>query len=410
MRFYSIFIIDLNQKANEVEYLGIFEKHHKYDPLRRVLNSLHELLTIKNEIRQDNVFCPEWNMTITPRIEQCKEKIAVVGFFISDDEFDETLYECCASTGKDTDTAIGSCVGSFLFAFMNGIALMKNDEYGKPLESSFCGKTHRWKAYNSDLVGMGENVDSDQNAVATKYWDMIKDEIVKRLGNQRMCYVKIFASKAIGKTDSQVTGEVRINDVPIAELSEMISKHAETWNVSQFASQKQFFFIKQDSAVPDTYSGKEGRALLRERVKTALELYAEVDSNESYEALPDKLVKALGDFTLAQECYAFMPEMCAEHAFSEATFSPQIMIAIGGGEPQAFYRSQLAHYYPINLAMLSLFSSGAFGDKTNDIYRLLVGVSSSGSAISKFLNDGGKLKDVRMTSLCCNVPNGFEVL
>lgn len=390
--------------------MDTFETHHAYDPLKRVLESVHELFYVKNEIRGNTVVVPEWDMTIVPRIEQCGDRIAVVGFHISDPDFDEPLYECCASTGKDTDSAIGSCVGSFLFAFMNGILQMKNRDGGKQLQSTFGGKTHTWRSYNSDLVGMGESVDSGENAVATKYWDMLKNEIVKRLGNQKMCYVKIFASKAIGKSDEQVTGEVRINDVPSAELSKIVSKHAAEWNINQFASQKQFFFVKQENAPTDEYSGESGRAVLRGKVKTALELFVEVKDEKSFEALPDKLAAALGDPVLATECFSFIPEMCAEHAFQEVQFSEQIIISVQGeNETISCYRTQLAHYYPIQNAVFGLFSDGTFGEATNDLYRSLIGMSATGSAVSQFLEKSDKLSDCSISSLCYNVPRGFEL-
>lgn len=390
--------------------MSIFETHHDYDPLKRVLKSIHELLYIKNEIRGNTVYVPDWDMMITPRIEQCEDKLAVVGFHISDEDFDESLYECCASTGKDTDSAIGSCVGSFMFAFMNGIVQLKNDEKGKPVQSSFAGKTHKWLSYNSDLVGMGEQVDFDENAVATKYWNMLKGEIIKRLGNQKMCYVKIFASKAIGNNDSQVTGEVRINDIPSAELSEIVKKHASEWNVAQFASQKQFFFIKQDGYVAENlYAGENGTAALREKVKTAAELFLTVENEETFDALPGKLAAALGDDTLAQECFAFLPEICAENAFPEAKFAETVQISAGGKDAITLYRNQFADFYPIQKTLFALFSSGVFGERTNDIYKKLISLSATYSCISQILDKGSSLENCAITSLTFNVSDNFEI-
>lgn len=389
--------------------MGLFEKHHAYDPLKRVLEGVHKFIQIKNEIRGNAVFIPKWDMTITPRISQCEERIAVVDFIVAAPDFDEPLYECCASTGKDTDTAIGSCVGSFVFAFMNGVTMMKNGTDAKHLESEFAGTRHSWRVYQSDLVGMGEGVDDDETRTASKYWNMLKDEIAKRIGNQKMCLVKVFASKAIGINDMQVTGEVRINDIAIPELGDIVFEHAEQWDVKQFASQKQFFFVKQENAPTDEYSGESGRAILRGKVKTALELFAEVKDEESFEALPEKLTAALGDPVLATECFSFIPEMCAENAFCDAKFSEQIMISVAGSEPETYYRTQLAHYYPIHNAVFRLFSDGVFGDATNDLYRSLVGMSATGSAISQFLEKSDKLSDFSISSLCYNVPRGFEL-
>ena len=392
--------------------MSIFERHHKYDPLRRVLESVHSSLAeaVENEIRGDGIFCSEWGMTITPRIEQSDEHIAVVGFNISDPDFDEPLYECCAATGKDIDTAIGSCVGSFLFAFMNGIIQMKNGENGKPVTSTFNGKSHTWKVYGSDLVGMGENIDIDNSeTVALKYWDMLKKEIVKRLGDRKMCYVKIFASKAIGKNDQQVTGEVRVNDIPSAELGAIVEKHAAQWNVEQFASQKQFFFIKQDVQPQKLYSGLDGRKVLISKVKRAIELFNEVKSSEDLQALPQTLTAEFGDVTLAWECFLFIPEICAENALSEATFPETVQIKSEDGEPISVYRSQLYDYYPICSSVFTLFSNGVFGEKTDEVFRRLVSNSATFNCISQAIDKGSKLSDLAMTALIFNVGKDFEI-
>lgn len=386
-----------------------YETHHDFDPLTRVLSSVHELLYIKNEVRGSTIYVPEWDMTIAPQVEQCGDRIAVLGFRLYDADFDEPLYECCAATGKDTDSAIGACVGSFLFAFMNGIIQMKNGENGKPVQSTFGGKAHKWLSYNSDLVGMGEGVDSEENAVATKYWDMLKSEIIKRLGNRKMCYVKIFASKAIGKEDIQVTGEVRVDDVPSAELSEIVYKHAQGWNVTQFASQKQFFFIKQEGEVVNPYAGESGRAALREKVKKAIELFMTVDSEESFDALPANIAAAIGDDTLAQECFGFLPEICAEHAFEGAKFAETVQFSLGGGEAIPVYRNQLADFYPIGHAMLGLFSSGVFGDKTNEIYKTLIGMSATYRGISQVIENGGSHETCAVAPLHFNVTDKFVI-
>ncbi len=386
------------------------EQHHQYDPLKRVLEGIHEFLEVKNGIQNNSIVIPDWEMTIKPQVEQFKDNFAVIGFHLFSSYFDSPLYECCASTGKDGDLAVGSCVGSFLFAFMNGIVQMKNGENGKPVTSEFNGKTHKWQVYNSDLVGMGENVNSEEeDTVALKYWGMLKDEIVKRLGNQKLCYVKIFASHAVGKDDEQVIGEVRINDVPSRELSEVVKKHAEKWNVRQFASQKQFFFIKQENAEPCPYSGENGRALLKTRVKNALEIFNNANADEPLNDLLEKMENSLGDISLANECFSFLPEICAEHAFPQVQYPEIVQISVDGKKPETFYRNQLAEFYPIGQAMFELFSSGVFGEETNDVYRKLIARSATYSGIYQHQKNGENLEDLATTALLFSFPKGVEI-
>lgn len=388
-----------------------FEQHHKKDPIQRVLESLHGCLETKDEIKNSKIFCPEWNITITPEIDQLENQMAVLNFYIDCPDWEEPLFECCAGTGKDTDSAIGMATGSFLFAFMQGIAVMQHGEDGVPLESEFNGKTHRWSVYKSNVVGTGESTgdDDDAKAVTSVYWNLLKEHIAKRLGNQKMCYVKIYAAKAVGADGEQVTGECRINDVPSAELGALVGEIAAKWDVKQFTSQKQFFFIKQEpeTILPYPYSVNKIN-VLREKVRTALELFGGIQTQEDYDNFPDKLFDALGDQTLTEECFSFLPEICAERAFGQITFSEELQFSTDSGLVTV-YKNQLADFYPLGNLMFGLFDSGIFGEHTNDLYRLLISLSSIGSGVQQLREQGKELEGCRMAALIFNVSEDFEI-
>ncbi len=389
---------------------GKFEKHHKKDPMQRVLEGLHGCIETKDEIRDEMIFCPEWNITIRPEIDQLDQQMAVLNFYVSSPDWEEPLFECCAGTGRDTDTAIGTATGSFLFAFMQGIALMQRGEDGTAFESSFAGHTHRWSVYKSNVVGIGEKTGDDDDAkeVTARYWELLKDHIAKRLGNQKMCYVKIYAAKAVGADGEHITGECRINDVPSEELGALVGKLAAKWNVQQFASQKQFFFIKQDPATVLPYPYSDAKIpTLSVMVKRALDIFAEVKTQEQYEQLFDKLNEAIGDETLAWECLSFLPEICAERAFGKLTFSEELLFSFGDNST-AVYKNQLADFYPLGNLMFSLFDSGIFGERTNDLYRSMIGMSSIYSAVEK-LSENGAAPEGRISALIFNTPPGFEI-
>lgn len=388
-----------------------FEHHHKNDPMKRILEGLHGCLETKDEIRGETIFCPEWNIAIKPQIDQLDDRMAVLNFYISSPDWEEPLFECCAGIGKDADTAIGMAVGSFLFAFMQGIAIMQRGEDGVPLESEFNGNTHRWSVYKSNVVGNGENIGDDVKEVTALYWDLLKEHISKRLGNQKMCYVKIYAAKAVGADGEQITGECRINDVPSSELGALVGEIAAKWNVQQFASQKQFFFIKQDPAtlLPSPYGSENKITVLKEKVKTALELFNGVQTQEDYDSLPDRLLAALGDKTLAEECYSFLPEICAERAFDQMQFSEQVQFFVPNKPIVTVYKNQLADFYPLGTLMFTLFDSGYFGENTNNLYGLLVSLSSIYGAVQQAKEKGSDIKDCKMTSLLFNTSSEFEI-
>lgn len=388
-----------------------FEQHHKKDPMQRVLEGLHGCLETKDEIKDGKIVCPEWNITITPEIGQLENQMAVLNFFISSPEWEEPLFECCAGIGKDTDTAIGMAIGSFLFTFMQGIAIMQREEDGVPLESKFNGNKHRWSVYKSNVVGNGENTGDDAEAVTSVYWDLLKEHIVKRLGNQKMCYVKIYAAKSVGANGEQITGECRINDVPSAELGALVGEVAAKWNVKQFSSQKQFFFIKQDpeTVLPYPYPDGAKIPMLSVMLKRALDIFIEVHTQEQYEKLFDNLKAAIGDETLAQECRSFLPEICAERAFNQMSFSEEFLVSFGNGRSEAVYKNQLADFYPLGNLMFTLFDSGIFGERTNELYRSMIGMSSIYAAVEQLREQGSELEGCQMSTMIFNVSAEFEI-
>ena len=382
------------------------EQHHSYDPLEDILDTLNKCLTTSTEIRDGTLICSDWNITIRPEVEDLTDRSAVLNFHLYCSDWDEPLFECCAGLGQDRKTAVGSATGSFLFAFMHGIDTMQNNIDPVEIESEFAGKKHSWRVYRSNIVGMGDKVEPDFE----QYWNALKDGIIKRLGNQRMTYVKVYACKSRGADGSEnITGECRVNDVPSEELGAIVAEIADKFEVTNFCSQKLFFFIRQDSQtlLPYPYRMNKLPELLT-KVETALEIFNKCNSEEQYNRLTSDLVEALGDVTLAEECFSFLPEICAERAFSEIQFSEQIRIA-GNGEYINVYKNQLSDFFPLGHLMFTVFDSGHFGEQTNDLYRKLISMSATGGSVSKLLDKGSRLDDVKMTSLIFNVSDHFEI-
>ncbi len=385
----------------------MFNFHHKLDPLDDVISSLKKCLNTPTEVRGKKVYCTDWDIEITPEIETCDNRSAVINFYLNCPEWDEPLFECCAAMGSDQKTAIGSAVSSFLFAFMNGIAAMENNEKPIAIESEFAGKPHRWNLYKSDIVGMGDSVTPDFE----QYWEALKDGIIKRLGNQRMTYVKVYACKAIGADGKEnITGECRVNDVPSEELGAVVYDIAAKFDVKQFCSQKQFFFIKQDSQTLLPYPYRMNKIPeLREKVRMALEIFEKCETDEQYDALPGEIAAALRDAPLAEECFAFLPEICAERAFNQVHYSEQVQFSIGGSKPVTAYKSQLADFYPLGNLMFGIFDSGHFGKKTNDLFKKLINFSATAHGLSQCMSDGRSIDGIRMTALIFNMSPEFEL-
>lgn len=370
--------------------------------LKHVLGSLHESLQTPDRVEGDHVFCPDWQMTITPEIEQVDQRGAVVNFYISAPQWGKDLFECSAGMGSDTKQALGMACGSFLFSFMDGIVQMESGQAGESLETEFAGKAHRWKVYLSNIVGMGNCPQVDNPRI---YWDALKEEVVKRLGNQKLCFVKVYASKS----GENITAECRVDDIKSEALSSLVADMVKSWDAGYFASHKAFFFIRQEEETvqPYPYLGRAGWEDLREKVKTAALMFHASEDQEQYETLPERLKQALGDATLAAECYSFLPEMCAENAFDKIIYAETVEILPHG----TCYKSQLADYWRLHSALFSLFEEGAFGDATNDIYREYIGASAIYGVICQAKEKGGEnaMDGGTLSALLFNMGSDFEI-
>ena len=225
------------------------------------------------------------------------------------------------------------------------------------------------------------------------YWKELKEGIAKRIGNQKLCYVKIYGAN-IG--NGNYTGECRINDVKIDELSDVVEKMVRAWGTTQFGSHKQFFMISQNEDTILNYPFTEGEILVN--TEMAMKLFEECETSEEYEQFPEMLEQAVGDKGLAWELYTFIPEICAENAFEKINCPETIMMRIGNMD-YTYYKTQFASYYTIVDGVFRTLNKGVLKD-TDKVYREYISVSSLYSAICSARESGHDPETEENMTLC----------
>lgn len=300
------------------------------------------------------------------------------------------LFECSVAMGQDAHQALGMAQGGFMFGIMSAIRNMKNNENVVPFETEFAGNVHKWKVYHGDIVGMG-NVPKEVSVDV--YWEALKDGIAKRIGNQKLCYVKIYGS-SIG--NGNFVGECRINDMQIDELGEIVEKMVRGWGTTEFASHKQFLMIEQEPETTLDYPFTEQEIL--SKTEAAMLLFEQCETQEQYEQFPKLLEQVVGDKALAWELYSFIPEICAQNAFETIPCPETIMIRIADKDYE-FYKTQFASYYTIMDGVFQTLNKGILKD-TNHVYREYIGVSSFFSAICAARENGHNPEDEPNMGVC----------
>lgn len=369
--------------------------------------SLPDGLCLESERRGNSLYIPSLETTITPGVHQPQGVTIGIDFDMYSNMWDKQMYEYSGAGAKDLKTAVSMASSMFLFCFMNGYKRICNNESQISLSTEFAGKKHNWNVVVSDLASLGQSARPDTE-VASIYWEPLKEGIIKRLGNQRLVYVKVYAAKFPDKA----IGEVRFDDVEIPELSAIVKGMAEQWGETQFASDKQFFFIAQDpnTVVPSLYDGRDGYRKMRSLVVEYLKLFEGATTPDLYDRLCEDAEFMLGDITLAAECYNFLPEIAAIHALGDRiSVSDKIRICFPNGRINEVYVSQLTDYAKLDTCLGDIIRRRDFGDETDNLWKDLVGCSSICSALHNAMNAGSKMENLRLTSMIYNVSDGFEI-
>lgn len=383
--------------------MGIFQrkktKEADFDPLQETLECLHHVLE-NSSVHGHEVWMPGEQLVICPGVSQVREGFASLFFQVKHPSFEEPFFDMSASVGKDVSEAIKKAVASFLCSALCCVRHLVAGEYKRELVSSFCGARQRWDVSESCIVSLNLG-ETPGHLPREGYWELIADKLQDHLGNRKHYWIKVYASK---QQDENVVCECRVNNVVSEELTREITAFAAEWEVSDvLESDKQFFvFTKRESDLaPYPYTRDE----IYDFTDRAVTLFGAADTEEKKDCLSEEIEKMTGDSSLGAELYCFLPEICAQNAFPEASYGERLTIQ-QGERKQELYLDQLASYRFIQQRVLEGFSQGIYDQ---EVYQKLVYSSATVNALSNALNNGSKLEDIYMASLCYMLPNDYTV-
>ena len=378
----------------------------KEEILSRILDGdFSNLIELRVETRGEIIYIPELEMKIKPYVWEVKERIVNISFDMYSDILKTRFFEICTGLGEDSESAYGMAIGSFAFSFMQGLKAVADNDVKCRITSEFAGHSHSWSVYSSDIVRAGASKEKHE---VSDYWELLKDDIIKRLGNQKTVYVKVFNS-GFG---SKVSGECRINDIVIPELGAKVAEIAKKWETSQYESEKQFFFIVQDddTILDYPYSGTEGRDKLQAAVTVYLKIFSQIKSQEEYDNIVETTASVIGDRTLAVECNRFITEICAEKYFEDIFIcGDKLDIVFPDNASIGSYKCQLSDYVQIRDAVFFAFGSPILGDDRGRVYGQLIGMSSLHNILEQVKEKTNEPKGLKVDNVIYNVPEDFEV-
>lgn len=369
------------------------------NPIQEVLDCLHKGLE-HSEIEGGCVVLPAEQLTIRPGVNNVKDGFAALYFEVLHPTFEEPFFDMSAGVGETIVDAIRKAVTDFLFSSFCGVRHCVDEEYERELTSTFVGTEQRWDVSESCIAHLG-GTDAPAHPPQGGYWSLIAEKLPAHLGNRRHYWVKVYASK---QQNGEVICECRVNNVVSAELTAAITAFVETWeDCTALVSDKQLFILTQreNTITPYPYT----REQIFDFTDKAIALVSAADTEVKYDQLADAFTAMTGDNGLAAELYCFLPEICAQNAFSEATYGEQIVLH-SGEQKHELYIDQLTSFRWIQERAVDGFSEGRYNNET---FKRLIYSSATCNVLSKALNNGSKIADLSLTSLAFIMPDDYVI-
>ena len=362
---------------------------------------LHDCFEVNDRVEDDHIVIPSWNISIYPEITDLQADAVAVTFNIECPDWDRDIVEVSAAKGPNPAAALTIACNTFMMSLIHTFTLAAKKVNAVRMETEFAGKKHGWNVYRGNLLAGGE-AQKVQNF--NLYWDALKDQLAKRIGNQKMAYVKIFAMK----NGDQIKGECRINDVRIESLSHIVAELVKTWDCDGYGIHRQFFIFQQDAETLEPYA--YDAEMLEAYTMDAIRLFGAVKSREDALALPNKISELCGgDATLARELQLYIPMVAAEHAFRKLAYPETLTFEFQGGRKETVFRSQMAAFHPIQHALHWAMQYKVFGEETERLYQTLVSASPLFQFVQKGMKEGNPVKDGMGVNLTIGVSDDFEI-
>ena len=333
-----------------------------------ILQLVSDTLPAHCQIENGAVVVKPWGLTIHVHVNYPSEQQAVAEYTITSPDWEREIFEVCAAIGQTQEHAVFEAQRAFVL----GIFQLVKDWYTRPplqsVPSQLAARRHDWNVYVGDMLTIGDS----KRMTAIAYWEMLKDLICSRIGNQKFCYIKIYLSKGNGFA----IGECRINNVVSNELSEWLKSVTDSWEGEPFTSHKLFFILEQQKETIQAYPYTIDELEQLTQAAAALFETMHARGGDWYDEYQEELHKIVEDTTLVSSFHKFLPEICAMRAIQNVRIVEPVSF-FRQGHKEAYYMSQLSDWTKIEYALEQLICRRQI---TDGMYQAMLSCSSLFSA------------------------------
>lgn len=338
-------------------------------------------------IYEDAFILEDEGIYVYADILSLKNNVAQIMFQIHHDDLEEPIMEAIAMAGETSEEAIVLTCTQFYKQVLSIYVQAIHEPFNSDVVEGFTQERHYFHVYRSSITGIGKR----EGTQTTDFWDMLKEDIAKRLGNKRVYWVKIFASKK----KEEVHCEVRINGREAIEISKKLCNYALKWDcTNDIHTEKQGVLLVQDKK---SYEQSDFRKEeIMKYTEKAIPLYEKCKDREAYKKIKEQLSKWCKDDSLACEIFAFIPELYCQLAHPDIEYGEKLFLIQKGKETRELYQGQLQSFAYVEEVVQKHFET-KHPDK--ETLQQVLKFSINHTAIQKSIEQGDSLENLYVSGI-----------
>ncbi|MBC8536747.1 DUF6348 family protein [Feifania hominis] len=358
---------------------------------QRVIERLHRVMK-DSRIRDNTLVLPDCGLVVTAFVQRADERFAQVVFTFHHESFATPIVEVTAGVGADRAGALDAAAANVALGALQSVANALRGVDCETVQGSFYREKTQFLLAKSPVQTQGR----DRGEPGAGMWDIIGDELVARLGDDPVVFVKALAAR----TPQGVRCECKIDALTNPALTDILAEYAADFEPEgDFYLQKQYFVFRRLSP-----RGGMDRTDMETAADEALTLMADCVSREQRDALPQSMRRLAGTDGLACEFLRFLPEIVCQFSFLSTRFDDRVIVEEAGVRTEMYADQFLSYRVLYDMVHDRLQRGELTGEQMDRILLLSEGYRTICAAV----RDGREPDEAEVGPVTLRVPRGYR--
>jgi len=399
------------KKTDEVKNEDVKMTDEKEWLLNILKNRVSEL---KLEVNCDGekLIIPEIDASIKAALkdktQQGTDVLVRINFLIENKEFgEEGIFESFAGIGKNNDLeeAVNSCIDIFIKSVLNVVidALKDNHNPVLDIETNKKGIARTWHTYVGALQSQG--AESLAESGNNHYYNLLKEQIVKRLNNKRFYWIKVLVTRQI---NGEVMYQCLLNNKPYLEAERVLDEYMKQLPAGNSNMiEMQYIIIRQSDKSYNENRQKdiEHENFMKECAEYAISVFANYGPEDSVEGLVNKIAEYTKDVNVAWEFFWFIPAIYCRTALYGVNYTDTVIMVLPD-DRRIF--GKLYDYETYVIAVDVVLKKLQENQSQKEIEKILL-LSDEYKALQKMVKEGSNLQDLKPVPMFLMAPANYTV-